>query len=160
MNNTADGRSIVIVTYDDRFSDAFDRLNREWLTAYVLFEESDRKHLEHPRQSIVATGGEVFFALRDDVVVGTCAVVWCADETVELVKLSVAREARGCGLGRRLTETAISWARKHGARRVVLLSSTKLDAALRLYERMGFRYGPLPDDPTYASADVFMELAL
>jgi len=160
MTNAADTRSITIVTYDDRFADAFDRLNREWLVAYGLFEESDRKHLEHPQESIIETGGEIFLAVHDETVVGTCAVVRCDDETFELVKLSVAREMRGAGLGRRLSETAISWAREHGARRVVLLSSTKLGAALKLYERMGFRYGSLPADPTYASADVFMEMDL
>jgi hypothetical protein len=31
---------------------------------------------------------------------------------------------------------------------------------LRLYERLGFQYGPLPADPGYQTADIYMELSL
>ncbi len=83
-----------------------------------------------------------------------------SDGIVELVKLAVDEQARGCGLGNRLSVLAIDWARSHGARRLALVSSSKLKAALRLYERLGFQYGPLPPVPGYATADVYMELAL
>jgi len=43
---------------------------------------------------------------------------------------------------------------------VVLVSSSRLQAALRLYERMGFVPAPLPADVPYATADVFMERSL
>jgi hypothetical protein len=42
----------------------------------------------------------------------------------------------------------------------MLLSSRKLDAALRLYERSGFIYGPLPAHVPYSTADVYMEMTL
>lgn len=42
----------------------------------------------------------------------------------------------------------------------MLLSSTKLLPALKLYESLGFRQRPLPDGQPYATADVCMELAL
>jgi ribosomal protein S18 acetylase RimI-like enzyme len=40
------------------------------------------------------------------------------------------------------------------------VSSTKLTAALALYERLGFRRRALPEKPGYATADVCMELSL
>ena len=40
------------------------------------------------------------------------------------------------------------------------MSSRKLEAALRLYEGLGFEYGELPADPGYETADVYMELGL
>jgi GNAT superfamily N-acetyltransferase len=151
---------ISIVGYDDRYADAFDRLNREWLERYFTVEDLDRKYIEHPRESIVDAGGEIFFALAGDEVVGTCAAIRSDAGTVELAKLAVAERARGRGLGRRLSEAVVAWARAAGARKVVLVSSTKLAPALRLYESMGFRYAPLPPDPGYASADIYMELQL
>ena len=151
---------VVIVGFDDRYVEDFARLNLEWLERHGLFEEGDRKHLEHPREHILATGGEVFFALLGSAVVGTCAVVIRNSETVELVKLAVDENARGHGIGRLLSETAVEWARERGARVVVLVSSTKLESALRLYERLGFRYGQLPADTGYETADIYMELAL
>ncbi len=47
-----------------------------------------------------------------------------------------------------------------GARKMVLVSSSRLGAALRLYETLGFRHVPPPDQPAYATADVYMELEL
>jgi len=78
----------------------------------------------------------------------------------ELAKLAVDRQARGAGLGRRLSRFAIERARKFEATRVALVSSTKLTTALRLYESMGFVHMPLPADLPYATADVYMELEL
>ena len=81
-------------------------------------------------------------------------------DEVELVKLTVSESARGSGLGRRLVERCIEHARQTSARRMVLVSSTKLGAALRLYESLGFAHRPMPATVPYATADVFMELEL
>lgn len=151
---------IQITGYDDIYAEAFARLNREWLESYSLLEEGDLKHLEHPRESILATGGEIFFALLDGVVIGTCAVIVRDAETVELAKLAVDGGVRGRGIGWQLTQTAIGWARRRGARRVTLTSSTRLPAALRLYGRLGFEYVQPPADPEFKTADVYMELVL
>jgi ribosomal protein S18 acetylase RimI-like enzyme len=156
--DSAPETSIQIVGYRDEYVAAFARLNREWLEQYALLEECDRKHLEHPRETILATGGEIFFALREGNVVGTCATIVRDGETVELAKLAVDPAARGHGIGQKLTEAAIAWSRRRGARSIVLVSSSKLQAALRLYQRLGFQHRPLPPNPGYASADVFMEL--
>ena len=44
--------------------------------------------------------------------------------------------------------------------KAVLVSNSRLEAALRLYEQRGFRYAPLPATMPYATADVYMELEL
>ena len=151
---------IEITGYDDRHAGAFERLNRAWLEEHNLLEEGDLKHLQHPRESILNPGGEIFLAMRDGEVVGTCAVVPVEPGVFELVKLTVADEVRGKGVGRRLTECAIEWARERGASRVVLISASPLKNALRLYERLGFAYHSLPANVGYETADIYMELAL
>lgn len=151
---------ILIVRYEDQYADAFERLNRAWLERYGLFEEGDRKYLEHPKEKILAHGGEIFFARHNGEVVGTCAVIPRGEGAVELAKLAVADQLQGQGLGRRLTETSIAWARKQGAQKVVLVSSTKLQQALSLYEKLGFSYGPLPAETGYETADIYMELCI
>ncbi len=160
MNAKIASDAVEIVGYSDDYADAFARLNREWLEHYSLLEDSDRKQLEHPRESILATGGHIFIALISGVVVGTCAVIVRNPETIELAKLAVDGSARGRGIGLLLAQTAIAWARERGAARMTLVSSTKLAAALRLYERLGFEYGQLPADTGYETADIFMELDL
>jgi GNAT superfamily N-acetyltransferase len=156
----SDNNTIAIVGYEDRHADDFARLNREWLDGYGLYEEADGKQLYAPRQEIIDAGGEIFIAMKNGRVVGTCALVRMSDGMFELAKLAVDRETRGAGLGRRLSEFAIDRARELGATRVALVSSTKLTTALRLYEKMGFVRMPLPASQPYATADVYMELEL
>jgi putative acetyltransferase len=151
---------ITIVPFEDAHAKAFEELNRKWLEDHELLEEGDRKHLEQPRSSILLPGGAIFVALDGEQVVGTCGVVPVEDGVVELVKLAVHESARGSGLGNRLSAAALEWARAQGAQKVTLVSSTKLRAALRLYERLGFAYAPVPQDTGYETADVYMELFL
>ena len=160
MKKTMEPESIVILTYKDPHAAAFNRLNRAWLEEHALLEDGDRKQLEQPRESILARGGEIFIAVMDNEVIGCCAVIPHEAGVVELAKLAVDARVQGHGIGRRLTETALTWARRRGAQKVILLSSTKLQAALRLYERLGFQYGPLPADRGYQTADIYMELSL
>jgi ribosomal protein S18 acetylase RimI-like enzyme len=151
---------IKIQKYEDRFAADFARLNRLWLEGYNLLEESDLKTLDHPRESILDRGGEIFVAVDGELLIGTCAIVPVESAVMELVKLTVAPEARGRGIGRRLTDMAIGQARALGAERVVLLSNNQLETAIRLYESLGFRHAPLPADARYVSANVYMELSL
>jgi GNAT superfamily N-acetyltransferase len=152
--------AVEIIPFEDRFAGDFARLNREWLEDHGLIEPIDERHLSDPRGTIVADGGELFLALRDGVVVGTCGIHPAGDGVFELVKLTVAASERGRGLARRLTERALAVARDAGARTVRLYSSSRLPIAVRLYESMGFRHMPMPADADYSTADVYMELEL
>lgn len=151
---------VEIIPFEDRFADGFDRLNRAWLQRFGLLEEADELHLRDPRGTIIEGGGELFLAMRDGGVVGTCGIHRTDDGVYELIKLTVVEAERGRGLARRLTERALAWARTAGARRVCLYSNSRLTGALRLYESMGFRHLPRPGDAAYATADVYMELEL
>lgn len=146
--------------FRDDHAEAFYRLNRSWLDAHDLYEPADEPTLADPRGTVIDEGGAVFIAERDGVVIGTAAVAPYAPGEVELVKVTVAESARGSGLGRRLVDVCIAQARLMGARRLVLVSSSRLTSALRLYERMGFAHGPLPPNVPYETADVFMTLDL
>ncbi|MFT5143143.1 MAG: putative acetyltransferase [Rhodothermales bacterium] len=149
---------VRIVAYEDRFANDFAHLNREWLDKHELYEEEDGVQLYSPRQTILEKGGEIYIALQGDQAVGTVALVRTSPSVFELVKLAVADQARGRGLGRQMTELAIARAKERGADRVVLLSSSKLTAAIGLYESIGFKHKALPKEQPYVSADVYMEL--
>jgi GNAT superfamily N-acetyltransferase len=139
---------------------AFDALNRAWLLEHGLLEPPDEVQLADPWGTIVAPGGQIFVALGDNEVVGTCAVIPEGPGVFELAKLVVAPAARGHGVGRHLVEACLTFVRQHQGHRVVLLSSTRLGSALRLYQALGFQHRPLPPDVKYATADVYMELDL
>lgn len=151
---------VTILAYEERLRPDFTRLNQEWLEGSGLLEEADNGHLYSPRESIIEKGGQIFFAVEKGQVLGTCAAIYEGGSSVEIAKLAVASLARRRGIGRLLTSTVIEHARCLGAKKVVLVSNRKLKSAIRLYESMGFCHRPLPAQPGYASADVYMELLL
>jgi ribosomal protein S18 acetylase RimI-like enzyme len=151
---------IAIDTFRPEHAPAFAELNRAWLVAYGLLEPPDEAQLADPWGQVVAPGGQIFVALRGQNLVGTCAVVPCAPGIMELAKLAVAPTAQGMGLGRQLIKACLRYASESGVRRVVLLSNSRLRAALRLYEELGFQHRPMPPNLEYQTADVYMELDL
>jgi putative acetyltransferase len=151
---------VVIDRFRSEDQPAFAALNRAWLVQYGLLEEPDEVHLRNPLEHIIAPGGEIFVARHAGEVVGTSAVTPHGEGVMELVKLAVSPSMQGRGLGRRLVDACVAFARDRGVRRVVLVSNSQLGAALRIYEAVGFRHEPLPPDVPYATADVYMELDL
>lgn len=124
-------------------------------------EPADREVLGDPRAHILSRGGQICVAERRGEVVGCCALLALAPGELELAKMTVAESARGLGIGRKLLGFAISVARQMGARRLYLESNTKAEAAIHLYQQLGFRHVAAPAHPSkYERANVFMELPL
>jgi putative acetyltransferase len=84
-------------------------------------------------------GGELWVA-RDDrgSLVGSCGLFPVAPATFELRKMYLLPSARGLGLGRRLLDTALRWARERGAERIVLDTTEQMARAIAFYEANGF----------------------
>lgn len=72
-------------------------------------------------------------------VVGSVFVVRKTKTTAKLRLLIVSPQARGQGLGRRLTRACLAFARKAGYRKMELWTQSHLDAARAIYAAEGFR---------------------
>lgn len=98
-------------------------------------------------------GGATFAATDEDRWMGlvSCFVEDAHPNAVHLVSMWVDPAARGRGVGRRLVEAVVEWAREQGARAVHLWVADGNDAALALYRKAGFEPTgdrmPLPSDP-------------
>ena len=149
-----------LLTHED--ASAFRKLNEEWITRHFVLEPKDIETLGDPGSTIFRKGGAILMAYSNAEAVGCVALIPMGNGVVELAKMAVGPHYRGRGIGRRLVESAIEHARAMGAKSVFLGSSTRLPAAVHLYETAGFRHvdpdslGPMP----YARADVFMQLSL
>lgn len=156
--------TVEVVTYRDAFRADFERLNRAWIEKDFRIEGSDLDSFRDPHGMFVAPGGEVFFALVDGQVMGTCALRRADGDTYELCKMAVAPEARGRDLGDALMRAALAAARERGARRMYLVTNSALGPALGLYRKHGFvitRSGPeLAEATGYSRADVEMSVDL
>ena len=148
-----------IVDFEPRHAGAWKGLNEAWIAKSFHLEPKDREALDHPRASILDTGGHILIAELDGEPVGCVALLPMADGGFEVAKMTVSEVARGTGLGRRLMEACIARARALEAPRLYLETNSTLAPALALYRSAGFV--DLPSQPTpYSRVDVWMELKL
>ncbi len=150
--------TIRIVEYAPQWGSDFARLNLEWLEAHFLVEPIDRTVLLDPEIHILDPGGSILFALDGDGhVVGTVALKREGEGVYELTKMAVDPACRGQGIGRQLMLASLSMFQQLEGCELFLESSSKLAAALRLYESVGFEHRPAPRPGShYQRADIYM----
>jgi GNAT superfamily N-acetyltransferase len=141
---------------------AFRELNEAWIAKYFTIEPAELPYLEDPVRNIVEAGGYIFMAVFGEVPVGCCALLRMEPGAFEVAKMAVTENLRGRGIGRKVLEFAIAYAKKIGAKRLYLETNRKLANAIHLYESIGFQHVS-PDQvipSPYGRANVFMEMNL
>ena len=147
---------IELVEYSDELKDEVFRFTSECFTELGKEFEPEGRHGFYKRISSYFAG---FWWLVDSGrVVGTVAISRLDESTCELNSLYVDSSYRGQGLGFKLFDHAVVFARSSGFDRVVLDSMSKYESAGRLYRRYGFTDTDRYNDNVYA--DVFMEMKL
>ncbi len=151
---------IVTLPFRPELAAAFRQLNLDWIERLFAVEPPDRKVLDDPQSAIIASGGMIFFVLDGERPVGTVAMIFVSPGRYELAKMAVANSHQRRGIGEVLGTAGIDWARQQGAHTIFLQTNSRLDGAIRLYQRLGFRHAADPDPSDYARADVYMELPI
>ncbi|MEY4309807.1 MAG: hypothetical protein RL422_2010 [Bacteroidota bacterium] len=109
-------------------------------------------------------GSYYYVATIDEKVVGGCGIFPTEnlpDGTCELVKLYVAKDARGTGLGKQLMEKSMNWAKENGYTQVYLESMPELSKAVSIYEKVGFKSLDHPlGNSGHCGCDIWMLKAL
>lgn len=152
--------TIRIELYRPEYKDDFIRLNKEWITTYFRLEESDVYTLNHVEEYILDKGEQVFLAFVGNAVMGCCALI-CHPEsqTFELAKMAVSPQAQGLGLGRKLGETLIEYAKDRGIKKLFLEGNTRLESSMILYRKLGFAEVPICNS-AYERCNIMMVLNL
>lgn len=133
------GPGFAIRQFGDGLAAEFARINRQWIEAMYALEPVDEAQLADPRREIVDPGGDILFVEDPELgIVGTCGLLKTGEAEFELIKMAVLAEARGRGAGEFLLRATIERAFAMGAERLFLLTNSKSQAAIRMYERNGF----------------------
>jgi len=135
----------------------FIRLNEEWITKHFSIEEEDRKLATNPSK-VIKNSGYIFSIVLENKVVGVCALFNEGDGVYELARMAVSPLFQGKGLGKELINSCILKAKLINAKKIYLISNTKLKAAIGLYKKSGFVTIQTGQHPVYSRANITMEL--
>jgi molybdopterin-guanine dinucleotide biosynthesis protein A len=124
-----------IVPLRPEHRDGFRRLVSDTLAEFGFTADPQLDpDLDDPASVYEAT----WVAVRAHRVVGSVALRRLGSAEVELKRMYLRSEERGHGVGRKLLDMALLWAREHRIRTIRLDTSERMQAARRLYEAYGF----------------------
>jgi DNA-binding MarR family transcriptional regulator/N-acetylglutamate synthase-like GNAT family acetyltransferase len=151
QRKTRENTQVTVTAYEPQHQAAFRDLNLEWIEQYFEVETDDRAILDDPQAYIIDPGGYIALALDGQQVIGCCALIPTPapersssnenhqSTSFELSKMAVTEQAKGKGVGYRLGKHILEHAKKLGAMRVHLVSHHRLESALALYKKLGFK---------------------
>ncbi|MBN8862413.1 MAG: GNAT family N-acetyltransferase [Sphingobacteriales bacterium] len=151
--------ALKIVDYQPAHQPFFDALNRAWIEEWFQMEAVDEWVLTNPDKALLDTGGAILMAEWDGRPVGTVALRKVADDCYEFTKMAVDPAYRRRGIAEELTKASFRHAAILGAQEIILYSNTKNEAAIRLYERIGFQHLPV-EKGVYERANVKMRIGI
>ena len=152
--------NLKIVPFKLDYKSDFEYLNRQWIEEYFVMEEEDLKTLQNPESYVMEKGGEIFFAILNDDVVGTAAMIPTSNGVYELAKMAVAKNLQGLGIGKKLLRRCIDFSIAKNASEIFLITNDVLKPALNLYLSAGFVLNELNDDDRYDRGNTKMNLIL
>ncbi|MFC3092589.1 GNAT family N-acetyltransferase [Alteromonas sediminis] len=135
-----DGQQVEFIPFQDNYAPYFDVINTEWIESMFTLEEIDKQVLRNPKQFIIEPGGHIWFAKHPLYgIVGACALLKSGENEYELTKMGVLSTVRGLKIGEALLIHVLHFATKTlNADSIYLLTNRKCEAAIHLYEKLGF----------------------
>ena len=149
-----------IIEYEPGHQLDFESINRVWIEKYFKMEPRDEYILTNPDEAILKKGGAILVAIHEDFVAGVVALIKVNDDTYEFSKMGVHENFRRKGIAEALSRAAFQKVRSLHGKKIILFSNTKLEPALQLYRKLGFRDAPLEPFTEYSRSNIKMELDL
>ena len=148
---------INIINFQDNFEKDFYDLNIEWLEYFFQVEEYDYEVLSNSKKYIINKGGKIFFAESVGNIIGTVALMPTKNKLVfELTKMAVKPEFRNKGIGKKLLKKCIDYSKSNSYSSIILYSNKKLNNAIHLYRKFGFKEIRMEKKSPYLRANIKM----
>jgi ribosomal protein S18 acetylase RimI-like enzyme len=131
--------TITFIDYTKALAPHFESINKQWIDEMFVLEDVDKKVLGNPGHYIIDKGGRIWFAQHPQLgIVATCALINKGNGAFELTKMGVLSSVRGQKVGEGLLRFVIEEAAKMPLNELFLLTNSKCEAAIHLYEKNGF----------------------
>ena len=148
---------INIINFQDNFEKDFYDLNIEWLEYFFQVEEYDYEVLSNSKKYIINKGGKIFFAESAGNIIGTVALMPTKNKLVfELTKMAVKPDYRNKGIGKKLLKKCINYSKSNSYSSIILYSNKKLNNAIHLYRKFGFKEIRMEKKSPYLRANIKM----
>lgn len=149
-----------IISFDSAYAEDFKNLNIAWLEKYFWVEPHDEEVLGKPEKYIIETGGNIFFVKEDEKIIGCVALMKIEDRVFELTKMAISPEHQGKKIGQKLMKHTLDFAKKQGWKKLIIFSNRKLENAIYIYRKYGFKEIPIGENNPYTRGDIKMKLDL
>lgn len=146
---------VKIIPFKEKYVEDFYKLNAEWLEKYFYLEPYDIKVLSNPKTYILDLGGFIFVAKYKQEIVGVVSLI-NQNTFFELSKMAVLTKYRGHKIGEKLVEFCIEFGKSKGWKSITLYSNRKLEPAIYLYKKLGFKEIEIEKDTHYERANIKM----
>ncbi len=150
---------IQIIGFNETLSKYFTSLNIAWLQKYFVVEPIDHEMLSDPKKYIIDKGGYIFFAKANGKIAGTFALIKIQEGVYELSKMAVDAGFQGKNIGNKMLEFCLEECKRLDVEKIILYSNTKLEPAIHLYKKFGFKEVLLVN-ADYQRANIQMEINL
>ena len=133
---------VIKPEHDDKVCQIIKHVGAEYGAVGEGFGPGDAEVLAMSQHYNDETASCYLVATVSGIVVGGCgiAAVNAGSETCELRKLFLLPESRGLGLGQRLAEHCLDYAKQKGYQHCYLDTLSNMKTAIALYEKLGFMH--------------------
>lgn len=146
-----------IIEYNPEYKDKFIEFNCDWIVEnFGFIEKGDRETFDNIEESI-KDGSMVFMAVRDGILLAGCMAKKDNGNEWEICKLCSNKHIEHKGAGSAVFKACLDYAVKNGAKRIYIISNSKLKAALHIYEKFAFKQIKM-GDYHYERGDIAFEL--
>jgi GNAT superfamily N-acetyltransferase len=145
-----------LVKFEEKYRQAFIDFNTDWIVSnFGFLEEHDKETFQNIDEEI-QNGAMIFFAVENEIPLACCMSKPMNDNTWEICKFGSNKKVQHKGAGNIVFKAAMDWAFEKGAKRLFIISNSKLKPALHIYEKYGFKEIKL-DNYEYVRGDIAFE---
>lgn len=145
-----------VIEYNHKYKQKFIDLNTAWIEDY--FDNLEKADIEtfNNLEEHIKNGAMIYFAVEEDNVLATCMVLPMEHGIWEICKLAADPNFRGNGAGKAVFKKCMHYAIENGAKKLFMISNTRLKSALHIYDKLGFKEIKL-GDYGYTRGDIAFE---